>query len=79
MLEQLQAIAFALGVENTPDVPSRISLNERKGNGLKLFKHAGRYQLRISSTLARWTLKIKQIKPEEEELYTPRGEKSRAF
>jgi hypothetical protein len=45
---------------------------KRKGNGLKLFKHAGQYQLRVSSTLARWTLKIQQIQPEEEELYIPK-------
>ena len=45
---------------------------KRKGNGLKLFKHAGQYQLRISSTLARWTLKIQQIQPEEEDLYIPK-------
>ena len=45
---------------------------KRKGNGLKLFKHAGQYQLRISSTLARWTLKIQQIQPEEEDLYVPK-------
>lgn len=50
----------------------RVLHTKRKGNGLKLFNHAGRYQLRVSSTLARWTLKIKQIEPEEEELYTPR-------
>lgn len=53
----------------------RILKTQRKGNGLKLFKEAGRYQLRISSTLARWTLKVKQITPEEEELYTPRSSK----
>lgn len=51
----------------------RVLHTKRKGNGLKLFEHAGRYQLRVSSTLARWTLKIKQIQPEEAELYTPRG------
>jgi hypothetical protein len=51
----------------------RVLHTKRKGNGLKLFKEAGRYQLRISSTLARWTLKIKQITPEEEKLYTPRN------
>ena len=51
----------------------RVLHTKRKGNGLKLFNHAGRYQLRVSSTLARWTLKIKQIEPEQAELYTPRG------
>ena len=43
-----------------------------KGNGVKLFSEGGRYQLRVSSTLARWQIKIEQITPEEAELYTPR-------
>jgi len=43
-----------------------------KGNGVKLFKEGGQYQLRISSTLARWTLKVQQLQPEEAELYTPK-------
>ncbi len=42
------------------------------GNGLKLFDDGGIYKLRISSTLARWRVKIEQITPEEAELYTPR-------
>jgi hypothetical protein len=50
----------------------RVLHTKRKGNGLKLFDQAGQYRLRISSTLARWTLKVKQIQPEEKELYTPR-------
>lgn len=50
----------------------RILHTKRKGNGLKLFEHGGKYRLRVSSTLARWTLKVQQIQPEEKELYTPR-------
>ncbi len=50
----------------------RVLKTQRRGNGLKLFKEAGRYQLRVSSTLARWTLKVKQITREEEPLYTPK-------
>lgn len=50
----------------------RILHTKRKGDGLKLFDHSGKYQLRVSSTLARWTLKVQQLKPEEKELYTPR-------
>ncbi len=53
----------------------RILRTKRIGNGLQLFEEPGQYQLRISSTLARWTLKIQQIEPEEVELYTPRGTK----
>ena len=47
---------------------------KRKGNGLKLFQEGGRYQLRVSSTLARWRIKIIQITEEDAELYTPRGQ-----
>ena len=53
----------------------RILHTKRKGNGLQLFDQAGKFQLRISSTLARWTLKVQQLEPEEKELYTPRKPK----
>lgn len=43
-----------------------------RSNGLRLFKTGGRYKLRISSSLARWSIKIKQLTEEEAELYTPR-------
>lgn len=42
------------------------------GNGLKLFQEGGTYRLRVSSMLARWTIKIEQIEPEEAAAYTPR-------
>ncbi len=51
----------------------RIVHTKRKGNGLKLFDQSGQYRLRISSTLARWTLKVQQIQPEEKERYTPKN------
>ena len=71
--EALIALDITLIEANTGRHVGRVLHTKRKGNGLKLFNEAGRYQLRISSTLARWTLRIKQIQPEEEELYTPRG------
>jgi hypothetical protein len=43
-----------------------------KGNGVRLFKQGGHYQLRISSTLARWRIKVEQLTTEEAELYSPR-------
>jgi hypothetical protein len=52
----------------------RVLHTKRKGNGLKKFEEGGTYQLRISSTLARWRVKIIQISKEEGELYTPRGQ-----
>lgn len=71
--DALIALDITLVEANTGRYVGRIFHTKRKGNGLQLFNHAGRYQLRISSTLARWTLKIKQLEPEEEELYLPRA------
>ena len=50
----------------------RVVYTKRKGNGVKLFRTSGLYQLRISSTLARWTVRIDQLTPEEAEMYTPK-------
>lgn len=50
----------------------RVLHTKYKGNGVQLFEQGGRYQFRVSSTLARWTLKVEQITREEAELYTPR-------
>ena len=44
-----------------------------KSNGIRLFHTGGRYRLRVSSSLARWTIKIEQLTNEEAELYTPRN------
>jgi hypothetical protein len=52
----------------------RVLYTKRRGNGAKLFQTAGLYQLRISSTLARWTVKIEQLTREEAELYTPKSQ-----
>ena len=71
--DRLVALDVALIEAKTGRYVGRVLHTKRKGNGLKLFNYAGQYQLRISSTLARWTLKVQQIKPEEEKLYTPRG------
>lgn len=50
----------------------RVLHTKAKGNGVRLFNLSGHYQLRISSTLARWRLKVEQLTAEEAELYTPR-------
>jgi hypothetical protein len=55
----------------------RVLHTKAKGNGVRLFKLSGRYQLRISSTLARWRLKVEQLTEEEAELYTPRRPENR--
>ena len=44
-----------------------------RANGVRLFYTKGRYKLRISSSLARWSIKVEQLTEEEAELYTPAG------
>ncbi len=73
--DELVALDITLIEAVTGRHVGRVLHTKRKGNGLKLFDHSGRYQLRVSSTLARWTLKIKQIKSEEKELFTPKESK----
>ena len=70
--EQMVALDITLIEARTGRHVGRVLHTKRKGNGLKLFHHTGQYQLRVSSTLARWTLKVQQIQPEEEELYVPK-------
>ena len=71
--DSLVALDVTLIEAHTGKHVGRVVHTKRKGNGLRLLKHGGRYQLRVSSTLARWTLKVQQIEPGEEELYTPLG------
>ena len=42
-----------------------------RSNGVRLFNLSGRYKIRISSSLARWSIKVQQLSKEEAELYTP--------
>lgn len=70
--DELVALDVTLVEANTGKHIGRVLHTKRKGNGVKLFKTGGRYQLRISSSLARWTIKIDQLTREEAELYTPR-------
>ena len=70
--DELVALDVTLVEANTGKHVGRVLHTKRKGNGAKLFKSGGRYQLRISSSLARWTIKIDQLTREEAELYTPR-------
>ena len=72
--ESLVALDISLIEARTGHHVGRVLHTKRKGNGVKLFDEGGRYQLRISSTLARWHIKIEQLTREEAELYTPRGQ-----
>ena len=68
--DQLVALDVTLVEAKTGRHVGRVLHTKRKGNGVKLFKSSGLYQLRISSSLARWTIKIDQLTREEAELYT---------
>ena len=50
----------------------RVKWTQSVGNGLRLFEAGGRYQLKISTTHARWRIRIEQLTAEEAKLYTPR-------
>lgn len=70
--DQLVALDVTLVEAKTGRHVGRVLHTKRKGNGVKLFKTSGLYQLRVSSSLARWTIKIDQLTREEAELYTPK-------
>ena len=70
--DNLVALDIALIDAKTGRHVGRVLHTKYKGNGVKLFQDGGRYQLRVSSTLARWRIRIEQITAEEAELYTPR-------
>jgi hypothetical protein len=70
--EQLVALDVTLVDAKTGRHVGQVVSTKRKGNGVRLFTQGGTYQLRVSGSLARWTLKIQQLTAEEAELYTPR-------
>jgi len=70
--DQLVALDVTLVEAKTGRHVGQVLHTKRKGNGVRLFDTGGTYQLRISGSLARWTLKIKQLTPEEAEGYTRR-------
>ena len=70
--DQLVALEVTLVEAKTGRHIGQVLQTKRKGNGVRLFRQSGTYQLRVSGSLARWTLRIQQLTPEEAELYTPR-------
>ena len=71
--EMLTALDVTLVEARTGRNIGRVVFTKMKGNGVRLFNQGGRYQLRVSSTLARWRLKVEQLTDEEAKLYTPRN------
>lgn len=70
--DNMIALDIALIDARTGRHVGRVLHTKYKGNGVKLFQEGGSYQLRISSSLGRWQIKIEQITAEEAALYTPR-------
>jgi hypothetical protein len=70
--DQLVALEVTLVDAKTGRHVGQVVQTKRKGNGVRLFRQGGTYQLRVSGSLARWTLKVQQLTPEEAERYTPR-------
>ncbi len=70
--DQLVALEVTLVEAKTGRHIGQVLHTKRKGNGVRLFRQSGTYQLRVSGSLARWKLRIQQLTPEEAELYTPR-------
>src|SRR5210317_2524270 len=56
--EQMMGLEITLIEAKTGRHVGRVLYTKRRGNGVKLFQSAGLYQLRISSMLARWTVRI---------------------
>lgn len=50
---------------------ARVLRTRHPGNGVKLFQEGGRYKFRISSSMARWNLRVEEITQEEVALYRP--------
>ncbi len=67
--EQLVALDITLIEAKTGRHVGLIKHTKRIGNGVRLFRIDGTYQLRISATLARWSIKIEQLTDAEAELY----------
>jgi hypothetical protein len=70
--EQLLGLEITLVEAKTGRHVGRVLYTKRRGNGVKLFHSSGIYRLRVSSSLARWTVKIDQLTREEAQAYTPK-------
>ena len=67
--ESLVALEITLIEARTGRHVGLVKRTKRIGNGVRLFRIDGTYQLRISATLARWRIKIEQLSDAEAELY----------
>ena len=70
--EQMMGLEITLIEARTSRHVGRVVKTKIRSNGVRMFHEGGLYQLRIHSTLARWTVKIDQLTREEAEQYKPR-------
>ncbi len=56
---------------------ARVLRTRFAGNGVKLFNEGGRFKFRISSSFARWNLRVEEITRDEVKLYKPVKEETR--
>ena len=56
---------------------ARVLRTRNPGNGVKLFHEGGRFKFRISSSLARWNLRVEKITQDEVAQYKPLVEERR--
>ena len=70
--DQLVALDVTLIEATTGRHIGQVVHTKRKGNGVRLFEQGGTFQLRVSASLARWTLKVEELTDDEAALYTPR-------
>ena len=72
--EQMMGLEVTLIEARNGRHVGRVVYTKHRSNGVRLFHTAGLYQLRVSSTLARWTLRVDQLTREEAEQYQPKGQ-----
>ena len=72
--EQMMGLEVTLVEARNGRHVGRVVYTKYRSNGVRLFHTAGLYQLRVSSTLARWTLRVDQLTREEAEQYQPKGQ-----
>lgn len=70
--DQLLALEITLVEAKNSRHVGRVVYTKQRSNGARLFHQGGLYQLRINSTLARWTVRIDQLTRDEAERYTPK-------
>ena len=67
------AVDISLVTAGTGAFQGSVLKTKWPGNGVRLFETSGKYQFKIVSNLAEWTLKVEQLTRKEAEQYAPKG------